>query len=118
MLKGKVRTTHPVYYVRSLAESLRFYHDQLGFAIGFEIEEAKVALIELTAGAALVLGEDAAKVASAGAPVFVLNIDDVDAAYAALGSRGVKFTAPPSDEFYGRAVELRDPDGYRLCLVS
>lgn len=58
------------------------------------------------------------KVAGASAPVFVLNIDDVDAAYARLQARGVAFESQPGDEFYGRAVDLRDPDGYRLCLVS
>ncbi len=118
MLQGKIHTAHPIYYVRNLAASVAFYRDQLGLEMAWEMPEYKVAGVLLNAGALLVLCEKAGQAGGAGAPVFVLNIPDVDAAYNQLLAKGVVFSGPPSDEFYGRAVDVTDPDGYRLCLVS
>lgn len=118
MLRDKVHTAHPVYYVRELAASLAFYGQRLGLEVEWVVEEAKLAGVRVNEGAIIVLSENAAKVAGRAAPVFVMNIDDVDSAYAELRARGVVFEGPPADEFYGRAVDLRDPDGHALCLVS
>lgn len=118
MLAGKIHTAHPVCYVRDLSASVSFYRDRLGLPLDWLMEPQKLAAIRINDGAIIVLCENPAKSNGPAAPVLVFNIDDVDAAYARLQAAGVVFDQPPCDEFYGRAVELRDPDGYRLCLVS
>jgi catechol 2,3-dioxygenase-like lactoylglutathione lyase family enzyme len=118
MLHGRIHTAHPVYYVQDLVGSLRFYRDRLGLAVDWTMPEQKLAEIRLNGGATIVVCENGTKPAGASAPVLVFNIDDVDAAYARLRAGGVTFESEPSDEFYARAVVLRDADGYRLCLVS
>lgn len=117
MLKGKVHTAHPVYYVRDLKTSVAFYRDKLGLEVAWEVPESKIAGIQLNLGALLVLVENPAQV-NAGTAVFMLDIDDVDAAAADLKARGVPIEGDPSDVFYGRVVELKDPDGYRIRLAS
>jgi predicted enzyme related to lactoylglutathione lyase len=118
MLKGKVHTAHPVYYVTDLARSMAFYRDKLGLEVAWEVPESKLAAVQINIGAMLVLAENPSLARGDAAPVFMLDIDDVDSAAAALKKLGVKLEGEPSDVFYGRAVELKDPDGYRLRLAS
>ena len=40
----------------------------------------------------------------------------MDGRYEELHGRGVEFAGPPAEEPFGRAVELRDPDGHILWL--
>jgi catechol 2,3-dioxygenase-like lactoylglutathione lyase family enzyme len=46
----------------------------------------------------------------------VFIVEDVDARYEELHGRGVECAGPPAEEPFGRAVELRDPDGHVLWL--
>ena len=50
----------------------------------------------------------------------VLTVDDVDATYARLRTRGVEFTGPPAnqDAWGIRAAHFRDPDGNLLEVCS
>lgn len=118
MLKGKIHTAHPVYYVKNLASSLAFYRDKLGLEVAWEVPESKLAALQFNIGALLVLSENPAKSAGPSAPVLMLDIDDVDQAATELKNRGVTLALDPTDVFYGRVVELTDPDGYRLRLAS
>src|SRR5271166_6553442 len=43
-------------------------------------------------------------------------VDDIDAEYATLASRGVEFDRAPYSEPFGKFAHFRDPDGNRLVL--
>lgn len=43
-------------------------------------------------------------------------VDDIEAEYATLVSRGVEFDKPPYSEPFGKFALFRDPDGNRLIL--
>ncbi len=48
-----------------------------------------------------------------------LWVDDIDASYADLSSKGVSFTGPPVEEPWGgRLAHFQDPSGNTLTLVS
>ncbi len=44
------------------------------------------------------------------------QVDDVDAKYRELVSRGVPFDKPPQKLMWGYGAELQDPDGYMIYL--
>ena len=46
----------------------------------------------------------------------VFVVDDIEAEYAMLVSRGVEFDKPPYSEPFGKFALFRDPDGNRLIL--
>ncbi len=48
----------------------------------------------------------------------VLGSADLDADYAALTARGVPFSSPPADAFWGRFAEFADPDGNTWILMQ
>jgi len=51
-------------------------------------------------------------------PAIYLFVKDVDRAHADLTAKGVEFTQPPQDTFYGhRLAILRDPEGRTVCLA-
>ena len=55
--------------------------------------------------------------AGAGTAAVYLFVDDVDALYAELRSRGVSVAAPPIDQEWGtREIVVRDPDGNVLTF--
>jgi catechol 2,3-dioxygenase-like lactoylglutathione lyase family enzyme len=49
---------------------------------------------------------------------FFLRVDDFDATYDAMRSKGVVFTSPPRTESYGRVAVFADPWGNRWDLLG
>ena len=47
-----------------------------------------------------------------------LRTDDCHATYAALSARGVEFTEPPEERFYGVDASFRDPFGHHWRLTQ
>jgi uncharacterized glyoxalase superfamily protein PhnB len=114
-------------YVSDLGKSLNYYRDLLGIPVQFETaEDGGVAV--LRAGAStLVLHSDAnmregylPKPGERGRGVLVhFDVDDVDALYEQLLSRGVEISQEPSDQTFGmRTMYVFDPDGYNLVFVK
>ena len=48
----------------------------------------------------------------------VLEVDDVDAAYAAMEARGVVFASKPENQEWGRFAAFDDPDGNGWVLMG
>jgi predicted enzyme related to lactoylglutathione lyase len=47
---------------------------------------------------------------------FVLNVDDMEATFRELKSKGVEFPDPPSKQYYGWWATVKDPDGNTIGL--
>jgi predicted enzyme related to lactoylglutathione lyase len=106
--------------VNSLEESIKFYHEQLGFDIESSDPEAEPPMTTLRAGRLrITLVQQLETMLRRGRGVhFFLTATDVEAYYAQLKRRGIEL-APPTDEGWGgRFITLEDPDKYRLFFVT
>lgn len=110
-----------VLFVTDLERATRFYRDTLGLPMQFEDEASAffnletVSLLLLSIdGAHDLLSRDAvAAQRPAGATSqLVAFVEDVDATYHDLVSKGVEFVREPVDRHWGlRTAHFRDPDG-------
>jgi catechol 2,3-dioxygenase-like lactoylglutathione lyase family enzyme len=108
-------------FVEDLAAAKQFYGSVFGLPVMFEDDNSAVFnfgntiinLLQTSAAPGLI---EPAAVASpdAGARMqFTLEVDDVDAMYAELASRGVEFLNGPMDRPWGiRTASFRDPGGH------
>ena len=104
--------------VRDMARSLGFYRDVLGLPVQF----SSGGFSFLSAGpVGLVLrhASDLTAPADDRQSEIVFQVEDVDAAYRELHSRGVAFRVEPrvvnADQF---AADFRDPDGHVLSIYG
>jgi catechol 2,3-dioxygenase-like lactoylglutathione lyase family enzyme len=108
-------------FVEDLAAAKQFYGSVFGLPVMFEDDNSTVFnfgntiinLLQTSAAPGLI---EPAAVASPDAGVrmqFTLEVDDVDAMYAELASRGVEFLNGPMDRPWGiRTASFRDPGGH------
>jgi catechol 2,3-dioxygenase-like lactoylglutathione lyase family enzyme len=117
ILKDAIRQAHPVYQVRDLERSVRFYRDVLGLEQAWEFEDWAVAF-HITPGFLIVLAQEGGEVSPADDRGIVLVVTDIDEAYGELQARGVEFAGPIEQRPYGRIATFRDPDGYTYDLCG
>jgi catechol 2,3-dioxygenase-like lactoylglutathione lyase family enzyme len=109
-----VRLDHLTIPVQQFARSRDWYVSHLGLKVEFEIGERKTVALHDDAGFTLFLVEG-----DLPGPVtctLTFQVDDVEAQYRELASRGVAFEKAPQKLFWGYGAELRDPDGYLIYL--
>lgn len=115
----------PSLTVHSLAESMAWYRDVLGFAIERTYErEGRMMAVALRAGSVEMLltqdngarGEGRAK--GEGFSLMFTSLQDIDAIAARARANGAMLDAEPTDAFGVRVFRLRDPDGFRLAIAS
>ncbi|GEM_PF-140377 len=121
------RFIHTRLLVEDMDRCYRFYRDVLGFRPRFDGEGSVYA--EFEAGhhtLALFSRELMNKVTSPGSPtprgtscdsvLLVIEVNDVDEAYAKMKTRGVEFVTQPHDQkdWMLRVAHFRDPDGNLL----
>ena len=110
-----------VIFVRDLAGCAAFYQDTLGFtvqqsdtdSVSFKLGDQYFLLLNM-AGAVELLSTEVEKLTAAGAPRVLLaaGVEDVDAAYEDLKTKGVTFLRPPTDQPWGlRTAHFADPEG-------
>ena len=106
--------------INNLEESLKFYHQELGFEVESENFNAEPPIATVRAGSLrLTLVQQLETMLKRGRGVhFVLGVDDVDEFHRNLRSNGLKVTEPKDEGWGGRFVSLLDPDGYRLFFVT
>jgi lactoylglutathione lyase len=108
-------------FVRDLARCTMFYRDTLGLAMTesdansavFKIGDVYFFLLTASAAADLI-SEGALEVKLEGGPrsLLAVEVEDVDAAYAALKANGVTLLRPPTDQPWGlRTAHFADPEG-------
>jgi catechol 2,3-dioxygenase-like lactoylglutathione lyase family enzyme len=114
---GRVHAT--VLFVRDLASCAAFYRDTLGFEVQHSdansvwFGDHQLLLLQQSAAARLV-GEETLSPPNEGCRRVLLcaEVEDVDAAHAALESRGVAFVRPPTSQAWGlRTAHFADPEG-------
>ena len=106
--------------VTEIDRAVRFYRDTLGMRLLFEAPPA-LAFFDLN-GVRLML-DGPAKAQAGSSSIIYYKVDDLDAAYNALGKRGVEFEAKPHlvaklpDHELWMAF-FRDPDKNLIALMS
>ncbi len=118
------RLTHVRLLVTNYRACFRFYRDVMGFDVAWGDEDGRYA--DFQAGDAMVALYDrrlmAEAVGTAGRPAdadvqdraaLIFAVEDVDAAWEQLKTRGVDFVTEPQDrpDWGIRTAHFRDPDG-------
>jgi len=102
-------------YVRSLAESKRFYGEKLGLPL--LREEPGEALHFAAGGTVLTLRVGAPnELPPRGARILLAVATDPDDLCEGLRDRGIVFEAPLVDRPIGRSAMFHDPDGHELWI--
>jgi lactoylglutathione lyase len=110
-----------VLFVKDLDRARDFYQNVMG--LEFEHGDDNSAAFNIGPDVILLLNHDGAddllsaqdvdhEVARSARSVLVTGVDDVDAAYEELRSKGVEFIRAPEDRRWGkRCAHFKDPDG-------
>ncbi len=104
--------------VREVARSVEFYRDKLGMAVKFQ--SAEFAFLD-GGGVTLALSLPLASAGgqAAGTAEVVFSVNDVRAAYEALGKQGIQFTREPRNVAgESWAANFDDPDGHHLSIFG
>jgi predicted enzyme related to lactoylglutathione lyase len=111
-----VRGINVVYlYVSDIERSLAFYRDLLGIALEGDGDWQEARLGETRF--ALHLAHEGVGELSAGTVHVDFEVADIDSAAERLRAAGIEVKETMRDE-WGSAVEIADPDGYRLYLFQ
>ncbi len=106
-----------IIYVSDIDKSTAFYRDVLGVPFDYAVP----GWVQFKSrGAALVLHPRLEHQSNQGdAKVHItFRVDDLDAAYADLTARSVRFAAPPATVGFGKHATLFDPDGNAIDLIE
>src|SRR6266704_7132070 len=106
--------------INNLEESLKFYHQELGFEVESENFNAEPPIATVRSGSLrITLVQQLETMLKRGRGVhFVLGVSDGDDFYRALKEQEVSVSEPRDEGWGGRFIGLQDPDGYRLFLVK
>jgi lactoylglutathione lyase len=110
-----------VLFVRDLDKCMTFYRDIVGFQMdqsdaqsaGFALENQYFILLHVSA-AAQMISEEPLELKFEGGPrgLMAAAVEDVDAAYEELKTKGVTVLRPPTDQPWGlRTAYFTDPEG-------
>lgn len=99
--------------VPDIAAVRDFYTETLGFTVADEQPGFILLRTPSGGGADYAIGESA-DAKPAGVPALWWLVDDADATYAALKSKGVSVVSEPADQPFGRAFAISDPAGNTL----
>lgn len=114
---GNIHAT--VLFVRDLSGCTAFYRDTLGFAVKHSdassvwFGDQQILLLQQSAAERLV-GEDTLSSQAEGCrrALICAEVEDVDAAHAALATKGVEFVTSPTSQPWGlRTAHFADPEG-------
>jgi len=112
-----------ILYVKDSAKALSFYRDILGLKV--KVDEQ--GWVELDTGSVtLALHSNPSLPASREEHTVVcFTVDNVDACYADLKARGIKFDKEPQvvcegevKDTVGKAADFKDPDGNKLSIFG
>lgn len=105
---------HLTLPVRDYQATKKWYIENLGLTVEFEIPDRRFAALQDSAGFTLFF-EQSGSPGSAGCALY-FQVDNVDRTYAELTRLGIPFTFAPGTQFWGYGAELADPDGHRVRL--
>ena len=110
-------------FVTDWKRALAFYHETLGISVNFESEEmgwAQLDTGECNLAIERLAPDDPEAAALIGRNVGVsLQVDDIQATFERLVSRGVEFVGAPERQPWGGVLaHLKDPDGNIVTLLG
>ncbi|HEU0166866.1 MAG TPA: VOC family protein [Chloroflexota bacterium] len=114
MISGGVATI----YVSDLDRAVKFYTDTLGLKLQYQVP----GWAQVEAGSSLVIGlhpthPGGPQPGVSGSTGVGFELDEpIDAVYAKLSERGVKFDGPVNDTGHVKLANFKDPDGNPLYL--
>src|SRR3954471_425712 len=132
-----MKLSHAFLYVTDQDEALDWYTNTLGLEVRNDVTMEEVGMRWLTVGSpeqpdveitllvpgppplTAETGEEVKKLLAQGAlNGLIFQTNDCRATYEELSSRGVEFTEPPEERFYGVDAGFRDPFGNPFRLVQ
>ena len=108
-----LHSASPILPVRSLATSLRYYQDVLGFALDWAQPEVVASVTRDRCQLMLVQGDQG----HPGTWMYA-GAADVDALRVEIAGRGATVRVPPTNYPWGRELHVTDPDGNVLRFGS
>ena len=109
-----------VFPVESVALSIDFYRDKLGFDVTFEWgEPVQYAVLKRGGVSVHLVSKDDPKYQSSSVhTALYVFVHDVDEVYEELKAKGAAITNEIADRDYGmRDFDITDPDGFQLCFA-
>jgi catechol 2,3-dioxygenase-like lactoylglutathione lyase family enzyme len=132
-----MKLSHAFLYVTDQDEALDWYTNKLGLEVRNDVTMEEVGMRWLTVGSpeqpdveitllvpgppplTAETGEEVKKLLAQGAlNGLIFQTNDCRATYEELSARGVEFTQPPEERFYGVDAGFRDPFGNQFRLVQ
>ena len=132
-----MKLSHAFLYVTDQDEALDWYTNKLGLEVRADVTMEEVGMRWLTVGSpeqpdveitllipgppplSEEVGEEVKKLLAQGAlNGLIFQTDDCRKTYEELNARGVEFTEPPEERFYGVDAGFRDPFGNPFRLVQ
>jgi lactoylglutathione lyase len=108
---------HMVLYVADMQRAKEFYAGVLGLDVPYEDET--MVQVQGRGSFSLLLETEAGRQVGGNGFQLQLLVDDVDVEHQRLVERGVTFTSPPEDMWWGsRHAFFKDPDGYELTIFK
>lgn len=105
----------PILRVASLAASVRYYRDVLGFAVDWGDAEADDMVSVSRNGQAIMLCQGAQ--GQPGTWIWI-GVDNIAPLFADLERKGVQFLQPPTERPWAYEMQVVDPDGHVLRFGS
>ena len=104
-------------HVPNIEQARTFYTEKMGFAV----EDQQPGFVQFKQhedmGAIFALQEDSSAAPYKGVELWWL-VDNADATYATLVSKGVEVVSQPTDEPFGRAFSIKDPAGNSINMFQ
>jgi catechol 2,3-dioxygenase-like lactoylglutathione lyase family enzyme len=131
-----MKLSHAFLYVTDQDEALDWYTNKLGLEVRSDVTMEEAGMRWLAVGApgqdvqitllvpgppplSEAVGEEVKKLLAQGAlNGLIFQVDDCRKAYEELSARGVEFSEPPEERFYGVDAGFRDPFGNAFRLVQ
>jgi catechol 2,3-dioxygenase-like lactoylglutathione lyase family enzyme len=111
-----LKVDHLALPVADWKASRDWYVATLGLSVEFEIPDRLTAAVRDEFDFTVFLVQSQSPAPAGGGIALWIQVADVDATYADLSGRGVRFNHPPAKMFWGYGAELPDPDGYLIRL--
>jgi catechol 2,3-dioxygenase-like lactoylglutathione lyase family enzyme len=109
------RFDHLAMPVRELAVCRDWYVRVLGLKVEFEAHERRTVAVRDDHDFTIFLHQ-APLPATASTFVLYFQVDDVHARYRQLAQQGISFDHEPRVTDWGYGAQLKDPNGYVICL--
>lgn len=108
-----MKLTYVIKYISDMEQAVKFYKDQLGFALRFQSPE----WTEFESGETTLALHLASQDKPAGTSQLGFGVPDIDKFYEEKKDNGVEFTSAPTETFGSRIARFKDSEGIE-CSVS